>query len=60
MIAIHNVVAASATVGAGGARADPVCTIPTIYRMRLFAGILAMPSMHGWNFGRPLLGVKLP
>jgi len=61
MIAIHNVVAASATVGVMGREGQILrrTIIPTIYYVAL-VGALAMVAMHVVNWGDPLLGVKLP
>jgi lactate permease len=61
MIAIHNVVAASATVGVMGREGQILrrTIIPTIYYVAL-VGALAMLAMHVVNWSDPLLGVKLP
>jgi lactate permease len=61
MIAIHNVVAASATVGLLGREGQTLrrTIIPTIYYV-LLTGVLALVAMHVVHWGDPLLGVKLP
>jgi lactate permease len=58
MIAIHNVVAASATVGVMGREGQILrrTITATIYCLAL-AGALAM---HVLNWGDPSIGVKLP
>jgi lactate permease len=60
MIAIHNVVAASATVGVMGREGLTLrrTVIPTIYYVAL-AGALTMVSMYVLKIGDPLLGVAL-
>ncbi len=60
MIAIHNVVAASATVGVMGREGLTLrrTVIPTIYYVVL-AGTLTMISMYVLKIGDPLLGVAL-
>ncbi len=61
MIAIHNVVAASATVGVLGrkARRRARTVIPTIYYCPL-AGTLTTLAMRVITMSDPLLGVALP
>jgi lactate permease len=61
MIAIHNVVAASATVGLMGREGQTLrrTVMPTIYYVSL-VGALTMVAMHLLKWGDPLLGVKLP
>ena len=61
MIAIHNVVAASATVGVMGREGLTLrrTVIPTIYYVVL-AGTLTMIAMYWLKIGDPLLGVPLP
>ena len=61
MIAIHNVVAASATVGVLGREGMTLrrTVIPTLYYVTL-AGALTMLAMHVFKVGDPLLGVALP
>lgn len=60
MIAIHNVVAASATVGVMGREGLTLrrTVIPTILYVTL-AGILTMISMYVLKIGDPLMGVVL-
>lgn len=60
MIAIHNVVAASATVGLLGREGITLrrTIIPTIYYVT-FAGVLAMLALYVFGFTDPLLGIKL-
>jgi lactate permease len=60
MIAIHNVVAASATVGVMGREGLTLrrTVIPTIYYVTL-AGVLTLVAMHVLKIGDPLLGVAL-
>lgn len=57
MIAIHNVVAASATVGLLGQEGKTLrmTVIPTIYYV-LFAGVLGMIAIYGFGIVDPLLG----
>jgi lactate permease len=61
MIAIHNVVAASATVGVLGREGQTLrrTILPTIYYCAL-AGTLTMLAMYVFKLGDPLLGVPLP
>jgi lactate permease len=61
MIAIHNVVAASATVGVMGREGLTLrrTVIPMIYYVTL-AGALTMFAMYGLRVTDPLLGVPLP
>ena len=61
MIAIHNVVAASATVGVMGREGLTLrrTVLPTIYYCAL-AGTLTMLAMYVFHITDPLLGVKLP
>ncbi|MBK6973540.1 MAG: L-lactate permease [Sterolibacteriaceae bacterium] len=61
MIAIHNVVAASATVGLMGREGLTLrrTVIPTIYYVTL-AGVLTMVAMYVLKLTDPLLGVALP
>ena len=61
MIAIHNVVAASATVGVLGKEGQTLrrTVLPTIYYVAL-AGTLTMISMYVMGNGDPLLGIPLP
>lgn len=60
MIAIHNVVAASATVGLLGREGITLrrTIIPTIYYVT-FAGVLAMLALYVFGFTDPLLGIKV-
>jgi lactate permease len=60
MIAIHNVVAASATVGLLGREGITLrrTSIPTIYYV-LLAGILTLVAIHALKVTDPLLGVAL-
>jgi lactate permease len=60
MIAIHNVVAASATVGLLGREGITLrrTIIPTLYYV-LLAGTLTMLAIHVLNVTDPLLGVPL-
>jgi lactate permease len=60
MIAIHNVVAASATVGLLGREGVTLrrTIIPTIYYV-LLAGILTVIAIHMLKVTDPLLGVAL-
>lgn len=57
MIAIHNVVAASATVGLLGREGMTlrITILPTIYYLAL-AGLLGMLALHGLGVSDPLLG----
>ncbi len=61
MIAIHNVVAASATVGLMGREGLTLrrTVIPTIYYVT-FAGVLTVLAMYVLKLTDPLLGVALP
>jgi lactate permease len=61
MIAIHNVVAASATVGVLGREGQTLrrTVIPTIYYVVL-TGTLTMLAMYAFHVTDPLLGVQLP
>ncbi len=61
MIAIHNVVAASATVGLMGREGAILrrTIIPTLYYVTL-VGALTMISMYVLNWTDPLVGVTLP
>ena len=56
MIAIHNVVAASATVGLLGREGTilRLTIIPTIYYL-IMAGLLAMLAIHGFGITDPLM-----
>lgn len=58
MIAIHNVVAASATVGLLGQEGATLrkTVLPTIYYV-IFAGIIALVAGYGLGFGDPLTGM---
>jgi lactate permease len=60
MIAIHNVVAASATVGVLGREGETLrrTIIPTLYYVGL-AGVLTLIAMRVLHIGDPLLGVPL-
>jgi lactate permease len=57
MIAIHNVVAASATVGLLGQEGATLrkTIIPTLYYV-LASGVIAMIAVYGFNITDPLLG----
>jgi lactate permease len=59
MIAIHNVVAASATVGLLGREGITlrITILPTIYYV-LLAGLLAMIALHVVGVTDPLLGAR--
>jgi lactate permease len=61
MIAIHNVVAASATVGLLGREGITLrrTVIPTIYYV-LLAGLLTLFAIRVLKVTDPLLGVPLP
>ncbi len=61
MIAIHNVVAASATVGVMGREGLTLrrTVLPTIYYC-LLAGTLTILAMYVFKVSDPLLGVALP
>ncbi len=61
MIAIHNVVAASATVGVLGREGQTLrrTVLPTIYYCAL-TGTLTMLAMYVFKVTDPLLGVQLP
>jgi lactate permease len=56
MIAIHNVVAASATVGLLGQEGQTIrrTIIPTLY-YRMFAGVLALIAIYGLGVTDPLI-----
>jgi lactate permease len=58
MVAIHNVVAASATVGLLGREGATLrkTILPTVYYL-LVIGILGLVAVHGLGVGDPLLGV---
>nr|WP_298249215.1 L-lactate permease [uncultured Halomonas sp.] len=58
MIAIHNVVAASATVGLLGREGETIrkTILPTIYYL-VFAGIIALAGFYLLGIGDPLLGL---
>jgi lactate permease len=58
MIAIHNVVAASATVGLLGQEGATLrkTVLPTIYYV-IFAGIIALIAGYGFGFSDPLVGM---
>jgi len=58
MIAIHNVVAASATVGLLGQEGETLrkTVIPTLYYV-LFAGILGLIGMYSLGVTDPLMGL---
>ena len=57
MIAIHNVVAASATVGLLGREGSTlrITILPTIYYV-LLTGVLLLLGFHGLRLGDPLIG----
>ncbi|MEN2980796.1 L-lactate permease [Tistrella bauzanensis] len=57
MIAIHNVVAASATVGLLGREGSTlrITILPTIYYV-LLTGVLLLLGFHGLGLGDPLVG----
>ncbi len=58
MIAIHNVVAASATVGLLGQEGQTLrlTIIPTLYYL-IAAGLITVLAMYGFGIGDPLRGV---
>ena len=58
MIAIHNVVAASATVGLLGREGATLrkTALPTLYYL-LFLAIIGMVAIYGLNIADPLLNL---
>jgi lactate permease len=58
MIAIHNVVAASATVGLLGQEGATLrkTILPTLYYV-IFAGVIALVAGYGFTFVDPLMGM---
>ena len=58
MIAIHNVVAASATVGLLGREGETIrkTILPTLYYL-VFTGIIALVAFYVLGLGDPLLGL---